>query len=186
MFLYEGKEYARVSDILQAYCDFSGIDPDVLKAKAELGTQVHDAICSDVRDEFPYIPAKGHGYFKSYLKWKDELHPIFLQNEKRYFCNKKMLTGCIDAVVQFGNAFPVLIDFKTSAQESSTWNLQGHLYYYLLKANSYDISPNFLFLKLNTNGDFPTVYQYKYNRNIMAKMNKAIENFWSTRKSDSH
>jgi hypothetical protein len=186
MYTHEGKEYARVSDILKIYCDFSHIDPKILEAKANLGTEVHEAIACDIRGEFPYVPSKGYGYFQSYLKWKNELHPTFLQSEKRYFCDKKMLTGCIDSVICFDAAMPILIDWKTSVQESPSWVLQGHLYHYLIKSSNERISPQFLFLKLDNKGNFPRVFHYKYNRNIMANLNKAIVNFWCVRKNASH
>lgn len=56
---FEGKKYARVSDILSPLKDFSQIDPDVLDKKIKLGTSVHDAIADDIAGDFPDSDGKG-------------------------------------------------------------------------------------------------------------------------------
>ena len=186
--LYNGKEYARVSDVLRPYSDFSHIDPEVLQRKAEIGTQVHEAISDDINMRFPVVSPSSQGYLDSYLKWRHETNPIFLQSESRYFDDTKMLTGCIDALaILQGSSEPVLVDFKTSAQESrEVWPMQAHLYDYLLRCNGIDPDTRFLFVKLNKWGDLPIVFEYKFQKNIMAKCMEAIDLYWKDRKSDSN
>lgn len=187
MIIHEGKEYARVSDILKPFSNFSHIDPMVLQRKCDIGTHVHEAINADINEDFPILWGHALLYFKSYETWKHHTSPKFLKSEQRYFCDKKMITGCIDALITLdGSELPILLDFKTSAAESPSWILQGHLYHYLLRSSGQQISPRIFFLKLSRNGDLPTLFEYTYSKNIMAKCNEAIDSFWEMRKSDSH
>jgi len=183
MIEHEGKIYARVSDILKPFSNFSHIDPLVLEKKRNIGSHVHDAIHADIMGDFPLLWGEATGYFKSYERWKEAISPIFLQSEQRYFDDKKMITGCIDGLIQLqGHELPILVDFKTSAAESPAWILQGHLYHYLLKSEGRIASPRMFFLKLRRDGALPTLFEYKYSKNLMAKCNRAIDNFWKNEK----
>lgn len=186
--LYNGKEYARVSQIISRYSDFSHIDPEVLNRKAQMGTEVHEAINDDINMKFPVVSSSCQGYLDSYLEWKNRTEPVFLKSESRYFDDKMMITGCIDALAVFqGSSEPVLVDFKTSAQESrEVWPMQAHLYDYLLRCNGIDPDTRFLFVKLDKWGKLPMVFEYKYDKNIMAKCMEAIDLYWKDRKSDSN
>ncbi len=186
MIVHEEKQYARVSDILKPFSNFSHIDEEVLSKKQSLGSHVHEAINDDINEEFPLLWGQATGYFKSYEKWKYAVSPIFLKSEHRYFDDTKMITGCIDALITLeGHELPILVDFKTSAAESPAWILQGHLYHYLLRANGQDVSPRIFFLKLHRYGDLPTLFEYKYSKNLMAKCNKAIEMYWKDHPVDT-
>ena len=184
MFEHDGKMYARVSDVIRPFCSFGHIDPVVLANKARIGTEVHKLIADDLDDEFVVPTDETRGYFSSYLKWKEEINPIFREWETRYFCNESMLTGQIDAIIQMPNEFaPILLDFKTSVQESPiTWNMQGHLYRYLLLKNKINIGDRFLFIRLNKEGLFPFVHSYNFNHVIHNKCLAAIEDFWKSEK----
>jgi len=186
MFLHEGKEYARVSDILKPFSDFSHIDEAVLRNKTDIGTQVHNAISDDINGSFPSPGKRGSGYFQSYQFWRLTLNPTFIQSEQRYFDDKKKLTGCIDALVKIpGDPLPILVDFKTSAQESPiTWPMQGHLYHYLLEESGIRVGKRFLFVKLDKLGSLPTVFEYKFDKNTHAKCMDAIDFYWKMRKDD--
>ncbi len=180
MFEVDGKSYARVTEILSAYSDFSKVPPEVLEKKKIIGQNVHVAIKDDVDGEFPVVSDEECGYFESYRKWYGRVLPEFIQSEKRYFCDKKMLSGCIDGlVIMPGSDAVVLIDFKTSAQESSeTWKMQAHLYYYLIKESGEKVSDKFLFIKLDKTGELPKVFQYDYDSNIHAKCMEAVDSYW--------
>ena len=183
MIEHEGKQYARVSEILKPFSNFSHIDEEILRRKCDIGTHVHEAINADIQGEFPMVWGEASLYFKSYEKWKNTISPVFLKSEQRYFDHKKMFTGCIDALVMLeGSLEPILVDFKTSAVESPAWILQGHLYHYLLRVNDQAVSPRIFFLKLRRDGDLPTLFEYKYTKNIMAKCNKAIDLYWKSAK----
>ena len=176
-----GKKYARVTEILKPFADFSHIDPLVLDNKARIGTQVHQAISCELKGDFPWVNNDSIGYFESYLKWRTRIQPEFIVSEGRYFDDKKMITGQIDALVQFAENpnVPILVDFKTSAQESKeTWPMQAHLYAYLLEVIGIKSSSTYHFVKLSKNGALPHIFEYKFDRNIHNKCMKAIDDFW--------
>lgn len=183
MIEHNGKYYARVSDILKPFVDFSGISQEILNNKAALGTSVHDAINKEIEGHMVVLEGKAGRYFHSFEKWRAIINPVFVETEVRYYCDEKMVTGCIDALAHLeGEKKAVLIDFKTSAQESPTWIMQAHLYYYLLIAAGKDVSDRFLFIKLDRDGALPKVFQYKFDCSIAKKCMKAIDDFWEKRK----
>lgn len=188
MIEHNGKMYARVSDILRPFTDFSNIDPKVLANKARIGTSCHQAIADDIEGEFPSPDADAVGYFESFLKWKEAVSFQCCASEMRYFDDEKMITGQIDAIGQLGYGTPYLIDFKTSAQESPiTWPMQAHLYYYLIQKCRIlqgDVAKKFLFIKLNKHGELPQVFEYKYSQNLSAKCMQAIDSYWEKMKTD--
>lgn len=180
MLTRDGRVYARVSDILKPFVNFEGIDEEVLKRKAALGTRVHDAIKQEIDGELAVVLPQEQGYVQSFEKWRRALNPTFVETEVRRYCNKKMITGCIDALVKFqGEEKCVLIDWKTSVAESPiTWPMQAHLYDYLLQSDGIPISHRYLFIKLDKHGNMPTVFQYKFDTNILARCFQAIDKFW--------
>lgn len=173
--------YARVSDILSPMNDFSKIDPRVLEAKCSIGVSVHEVIEQDIKGEFGWPIPGGEGYFESYLRWKKRINPKFIQSEERYFDDELMITGQIDALADIDSVLrlPLLIDFKTSAQESKeTWPMQAHLYSYLLNKNGMVVHPKQIFIKLDKNGFNPHVFEYLWSLNTLTKCKMAIEEFW--------
>lgn len=187
MIIKDGKSYARVSDILKPFSNFSHIKPDVLENKCRIGTAVHKAIEADLNGKFPALEEDTWGYFRSYLCWFEHLNATVEQTEVRYFSDKYMITGQIDALMHFkGDHLPTLIDFKTSASEGDTWPMQAYLYALLLSENGVPIEQRFLFVKLDKMDQLPKVFEYKFDRNIAAKCLKAIEDFWKSEKSDSN
>ena len=184
MLEFEGKIYARVSDIIRPFVNFGGIPEEVLNRKAALGTRVHEAIENEIKGDMPVVGLQEEGYFKSFDKWRAIVEPRFIETEKRYYCGEKMLSGCIDAIAKLeGEEKGVLIDFKTSAQESPvTWPMQAHLYKYLVNRAGIEVADRFLFLKLGKYGEMPTVYQYKFDNNLFNKCMQAIESYWESQK----
>ncbi len=182
MIEYEGKMYARVSEILKPFTNFDHIDPQVLANKIRIGIDTHKAIEEDINGIFPSPPADCQKYFDSYSKWKERLQPSFSMSETRLYCHEKMICGQIDALIQFpGEEQLVLVDFKTSASESpKVWPRQAHLYHYLLTQNGKTISPRFLFVKLDKYGKMPIVFQYLFNPSIRARCMTAIDDFWKS------
>ena len=193
MFEHNGKSYARVtSDIIGSMrdsggkflVDFSHIDKEILDRKTAIGTNVHNAIHDDIQGNFPLLIGDEQGYFKSFDKWRRALNPTFIETERRYYCDEKMITGCIDGLIKLhGEEKAVLVDFKTSAQESPiTWPLQGHLYHYLVNLTRDDLSPRILFIKLDRNGFLPKVFEYKVYSRTMDQCMQAIATFWKDKK----
>ena len=189
MIEYNGKIYARVTDILRPFNDFSQIDPQVLANKGRLGTSVHEAIADDINGEFPSIEKAAMGYFESYESWRFQINPTFLKSEIRYFDDAKMITGQIDALIDLPNRsmLPTLVDFKTSAQESKeVWPMQAHLYGYILSQNGILVAPRYLFIRLNKYGELPDVFEYTYSQNTYARCMSAVTDFWEKTKNNTN
>lgn len=180
MLEYNGKLYARVSEIITEPDAFDHIDKNVLRNKQDIGTNTHDAICDLLNNEFPVVKGRAKNYLKSFLAWSVAISPYkTIQTEKRYFCDSKMITGKLDALFQFPNeAYPTLLDWKTSASESPSWILQAHLYHYLLEVNDIQVMPRFLFVKLHGASALPSIYQYQYSLSIRAKCFQLVDSFW--------
>jgi hypothetical protein len=184
MIEHKGKLYARVSEIIKPFVDFSGIDEGVLSRKAELGTRVHEAIQQEINGELNYLPRQEEGYLVSWKRWRDAVNPEFVQTEQRYFDDQRMITGCVDAIMRLPSTdLPVIADWKTSANESpNSWPLQGHLYFYLA-CGEHQLQKRFLFVKLDRNGNLPQVFSYKYDPARMSQCMSAIEVFWKNHKN---
>lgn len=178
--------YARVSDVIRKLKDFSHIDPEVLENKGRIGTKVHDGISDDFDGEFPILQADEVGYMESFLKWRDSFKPVCHMKENRFYCHKHKITGQIDALLSFPPDYTVqyLVDFKTSANEDKlTWPLQAHLYAYLLRENGIDnISPTYIFLKLDKKGDMPKACRYTYSKETLNFCMNLIKEYWAEKK----
>jgi hypothetical protein len=144
----------RVSEVLEFFKDFSGIDPQVLAEKQQIGTNVHACIKA-YYEGIPLFPeGREEGYFQSFIKWQDshKLTPTHLETRyhgSQYF---ESLNGQIDAVMPFKSG-PTLIDFKTSHNpDFLCWPLQGYFYNRLLSQNNIHTESHVLFLKLHKEG----------------------------------
>ena len=184
MLAHKGKLYARVSDILKPFVNFDGISQEVLQAKALVGTMVHDCIEKIVKGEpYPTIGVrKCDGYIESFKCWMRALNPTFLKSEERYYCDEMLITGQVDSIVKLeGEEKCLLVDFKTSVQESPTWIMQAHLYYYLISKNSsnLDLSKRFLFLKLDRYGQLPIVFEYHFDDRMNQRCMQAVKDYWN-------
>jgi hypothetical protein len=176
----DNRIYARVSEILDPLFEYRHIDPQILSRKAAIGSAVHEAIAYAIQDEFPILEGSTAGYFSSFVEWTKRLNPMFKASEQRYFCDKARLTGQIDALCMIpGSDLPVLVDFKTSAQESKkVWPLQAHLYDYLLERNGIKVARHFLFVRLHKEGKLPAVHNYAFSPTVRQYCLEAIDEFW--------
>lgn len=176
---HNGKRYARCTAIISDPTKFDHIDPAVLKAKCALGTEVHEFIENEIKDEFFPVSQAAALYCASFQKWSKALEPEFLHSEERYYDDERLITGKIDCIVSIAGSFPTLVDFKTSAlEDKSGWPRQAHMYFYLLKQNGITIAPRFLFVKLDKRGGFPQVYEYRFDFSVNATCMQMIEDFW--------
>jgi hypothetical protein len=173
-------QYVRVSEVLSCLQNFSHIPEKILHAKQLLGSNVHAAINDSILGEFPIVDIRELGYFQSFEKWRDIANPVFVASEERYYDDLKMLTGQIDALIKFHQEEEcILIDFKTSVQESPIWRLQGHLYYHLLCQNfSCRISKRILFVKLDRHGDIPKIHEYKIDSTTLKYCLSLVDSYW--------
>lgn len=161
--------FIRVSEILGQWNRFEGINKDVLHAKAELGTAVHEAIKAHQECIHLAVPENAFGYFESYLKWLETASPLIHPGERLY-CNKLKITGELDALVTFAGdkSSPVIVDWKcTAAIDDLHWQLQGCWYHYLCQANSIEVNDRILFVQLQKDGSAPKVREYKRSSHLM-------------------
>jgi hypothetical protein len=172
--------YSRVTDILGIWNtifmengevigkSFAGsrfkIDIDVLDNKANIGNNVHKAIEAHLDGFSVPLGEREQLYFDSFRAWYDKSGCEVVEKEERYYDDELMITGKIDALVKFPNNDElILLDFKTSAQESpKIWPLQATMYYYLLKKNGKTVSDRLLFLKLDRYGKKAKLFEYKF------------------------
>jgi len=134
--------YARVTDVLRPFVDFSGI-PDfsrdglsreeVLARAADRGTRVH-AYCDMIANhlfvgdvDFDCLP-----YVDSFRAWFHEnVQSVFL-TEKRVNSKTHLLSGQLDLICTLaGQVDPqihALIDIKTPSTTAKTWQLQTAAY----------------------------------------------------------
>lgn len=160
--------YIRVSEILGQWDRFGAIDKQVLEAKAQLGTAVHEAIKAHQECIHLGVPENAFGYFESYLKWYEVTKPQIKPMERLY-CDKLMITGELDALVSFvGGGMPIIVDWKcTAAIDDLHWQLQGCWYHYLCQANSIEVDDRILFVQLQKDGSAPKVREYKRSSHLM-------------------
>lgn len=178
-------QYVRVSEILARLQNFDHIDVNVLEGKQLIGINVHEAISMSIKDDFPCISKKELGYFNSFERWRKATNPVFTLSETRFYDDELMITGQIDALVNFPNdSKNVLIDFKTSVSESPViWPMQAHFYHYLLvKNNIPQVAERFLFIKLDKYGEMPKVYEYLFDSNLLNKCKLEAKIYWEEQK----
>lgn len=146
------------------------IDAGVLQRKATLGTSVHQAIASHVKNEFYVLTDKEEGYFNSYLKWEKSIKLCCNQVEKRLFYQAMNLTGCIDMIGKINpDGLDRIIDFKcTVSPDHKKWPLQGAFYELLARVNGITFDRTCLFVQLDPNGGFPKVYEYEITKDLTA------------------
>lgn len=186
LLVHNGRQYVRASSIASSLSSFASICPKVLERKAAIGTDVHNAIHGDITEDFYPPNPEGVGYFTSYHRWREAVEPAFVQSETRYFSDSKRLTGCIDALIQMGGDKPILIDFKTSANEQpASWTAQAHLYYFLLSEAGIAVAPRFLFLQLNKNGALPIAHEYSLDQRCLRDVLRRVDDFWSSYEASS-
>jgi hypothetical protein len=134
------------------------IDPIVMQKACDRGSAVHDMI-EVLQEGFPIglIDNSLQGYIDSYNLWA--LDKKFIDTPGRFYDDDLMITGKVDCIYKDGHGDLVLVDFKTSVQESKTWKHQGSAYSYLCKRSGYDIR-RIEFIKLDKGANFPKVYTY--------------------------
>jgi hypothetical protein len=156
--------YIRVSEILGQWDRFGSINPDVLKRKAQIGTNVHSAI--NAADSGVFMPLEeGMGYFESWELWISTTKAQIVHSELRLYDDGLKITGCVDALIKMPfNEELILVDYKTSVSESpKIWPLQAIFYYLLAKKNGYEPADRFLFIRLDKTGKLPKIHEYKYS-----------------------
>lgn len=150
--------YTRVSEIVGWFKSLllGSIDPGVLKRKAMLGTEVHEAIAGFYDGMFVPLDQKAAPYYESFKRWNSCQEMTILKQEERYYDDKLMITGAVDMISDY-HGIKHLIDFKTSATaDKAGWRIQG-AFYTLLCGEKID---NIRFVQLDKKGKDPAIYDF--------------------------
>lgn len=136
--------YTRVTEITSTIHDFSNINPQVLKRKALIGSEVHNAIDLFFQGELAILDERPRNYFESFQMYRKSDHfkdMNILKREERYYSDKLRITGRIDLLAS-KEGKTLLIDWKTSSAACmSVWRLQLAFYKILIQENlpEYDV-----------------------------------------------
>ena len=200
-------KHVRVSEILARLQSYADIDPEVLEAKAKIGTNVHKAIVQDCAGEFVVLESdRAHAYFESYKQWKNSWKKqIPIEQVPRLYCDKLMLTGECDGLligVESYNGIsrwkqePMLVDWKCSASPNlKIWNMQAHFYWYLLHENGYVTSDSMYWVNLRhtkhikkdpeTNLGYctyhalsPVVHEFQFDEKVLSECIDEVNRYW--------
>jgi hypothetical protein len=173
------ENYIRVTDVLSPFSGLRYVDPEVLRNAAERGSRVHD-ICTGLckNNEPVFMSPEWEGYIESFRKWLPGkvLGPL----SERLYCDKYKITGEFDCMYVEEGGY-VLVDWKTPAQPSKTWPLQGSAYSYLARMAGYDIK-RIEFVKLDKTGKEPKVYAYLEHFEVFLKCLDVYKMFFHTDK----
>lgn len=123
---------ASVTEVLQPWCDFSGIPPSVLEAAAARGTAVHD-VCATIARGLPVFnaPPETDGYVTSFRRWFDFMVEDVLLVEERLVDPDFGFHGEPDLIIKSKAKEIILIDNKTPRTLVKSWRLQCSAYWHL-------------------------------------------------------
>ena len=142
-YLLAGAVLPSVTQVLRPLYDFRGIDPEVLQAKANIGTSVHRAAELLDRDDLDEESDEGRaalapiaGYLVGYKKFKADKRPVVLENETRLHHPVHRYAGTIDRRYEIdGEVWDV--DLKSTVTMSPIVGIQTAAYSEMFKANGY-------------------------------------------------
>jgi hypothetical protein len=149
-----------------------------LKNKANIGTNVHEAIQMNTLGlPIPELNEREKKYFNSYIRWEEEKQPIYHSQEQRLYDESKMVTGQIDGVFSIpGEQDKYIIDFKTSSAPSHrAWAIQLGWYYLLAKTNSIDVERKAFMLQLKDSGAPAKLHEYEISDLLLDICHKLYE-----------
>jgi len=137
----DGQVLPSVTGILKPLQNFYGVPPDVLQAKAALGTAVHRACELLDNDDLDQESEEGRaglvpiaGYLDGYKKFKAELEPVVLENETQQYHPVHLYAGTIDRRYTIKHDLWD-IDLKSTVAMSPVVGLQTAAYSEMFKAN---------------------------------------------------
>ncbi len=161
----------RVTEIISPFTGIEFVPKEILESAGRRGTRVHKHIegillglefCVKHDKVLPYIESFNTFWDKS--KHAFESGKITL--EKRFYCDKHMITGQADVLIETEDRTYV-IDWKTSSRPQKSWALQGAAYRYLAEINGYKNVDSVLFVKLDKFGNAPALYKHEdYDENL--------------------
>lgn len=122
--------YTRVTEVLSPFSDFSHIEPAVLANAADRGSRVHDYCEAHAKHLFVFDVDKDcKPYFESFKRWFDETVEEVAVVEERFYSDTYRITGKVDLICRLkGDECFSIVDYKTPASVSLTWDLQSAAY----------------------------------------------------------
>jgi hypothetical protein len=170
--------YLRVTEILQPFSKLHLLDAKIVANAADRGTRVHkfctlyalNMLIIDVDDDCK-------GYVDSYKRWHDSMVAKVFMASKRINNACYRISGEFDLVVQLKDSEKsVLIDLKTPASSSPSWQLQTAAYKMLIELDdaSWEIDRR-IALQLPKDGSQAKVIEYTNHENDEEKYLKALE-----------
>lgn len=173
------EEYFRVTEVLYPFSGYDYVPSAILENAAVRGTKVHK-ICESIVDGYDFdYPEEFEGFIQSFLKWWERGHKV-IATERRFFCNDLHITGKVDYIIE-GRDGNILVDLKTSSQESKTWMLQGSAYSYLAKKAGIPIH-SIMFLKLDKDGGEPRPFIYEEQMDFFIKVLDVYKYFFCSKR----
>jgi hypothetical protein len=154
--------YARVTEVLEPYTSFDGIDSAVLKKAADRGTRVHKYCELYVQNLLiEKVDGECKPYVDSFIQWFDSMVKEVWVSEMRLSCSKYFISGKLDLIVTLkGDTTETLVDLKTPQQASQSWQLQTAAYRYLIRVSQgIDITRR-VCLILDKEGKLPRLVEY--------------------------
>ena len=169
-------EYQRVTEILYPFTGMKYIDPTILENAAVRGTKVHN-ICEGIVNGIDgwEIPEELKGYVDSFRKWWGKGHDV-VEVEKRFYCDELGITGQVDLILKTKKGH-VIVDLKTSLQESKSWMLQGSAYSYMAREAGFDVQ-EIIFIRLRRDGSEPKFHHYKENIELYKECLNVYRHFY--------
>lgn len=158
------EDYLRVSNIISPFTGIEFIPEDILNNAAMRGTKVHrhiQGLLECFEDDFmdPAIQPYIDSFHKFQQEFSEDIYKAKITQEKRFYCDEMMITGQVDLILEYPKK-TLVIDWKTSANESIGWKLQGAAYRYLLQKNNIQNLQPLIFVKLSKHGAKPKLFQY--------------------------
>jgi hypothetical protein len=163
--------YTRVSAILSQWNHLAGIPKHILDNKCRIGTNVHAQIGASLQSIYIATEEDEKGYVESWENWYIENPLDVYLLEKRFYDEKLKITGKVDLISKTKKGLQIL-DFKTSANPNpQIWSLQGAFYHYLCKTSGLTMTPQVLFIHLQTDGQKAQIHEFQ----ITTKLWKVCE-----------
>lgn len=181
--------YARVTEILAPYNDYSHIPPDVLQRAADRGTRAHEycrqyaaAWALHAADMFDVdeIASDCMPYVMSYIQWHDANVKHVSHQEQRLNCDVIRISGQLDMIVTLHYddlSIKTVIDLKTPQDAKKSWPLQLAAYQYLAEQNGITVHRRAV-LQLPKNGGKATLINYDDDQNDLRLFLGAVDLYW--------
>lgn len=167
----------RVTQVLSFFQNMWKIPQDVLDRKAQIGTELHEAIFRYffTQDAMLDVGREWFPYLESFHEWAKERKLSVKFFEERIINEELGLSGKPDAILEI-DGVSYLFDWKTSAKDDPVcWRLQGTAYIHLLRLAGHTLSDTFYFLKLRKDGKRADTFAYKYTMEGWETFLKAME-----------